>query len=237
MNLSLRTCLLGVALALTLARVSFAANEKSYPDPARFEKAIQAFEAADAKKMPAPGGIVCVGSSSMAMWNSTIAKDLAPLPVIPRGFGGSTTNDALFYVDRVITKYHPRAVVIYEGDNDIGTGIAPERIRDTYVALVAAIARKAPEARIYVMSIKPSVARWNLWPKASEANKLLKAMCEKDTKRLTYVSIVEGMLGADGKVRSDIFKLDRLHMNGEGYKIWATVLRGMLLTKEVATRE
>lgn len=225
---------LGVLLALFLARGVNAAEEKAYPDPKRYEKAIAAFEAADAKQMPAAGGIVCVGSSSLAMWNSTIVKDLAPLPVIPRGFGGSNTNDALHYVDRVVTKYQPRAVVVYEGDNDVNQGISPLKIRDTYVALINAIHKKLPGARVYVLSVKPSIARWHLWPKTTETNKLLKAMCDSDPKRLTYVSIVEGMMGTDGQVRSDIFKADRLHMNAKGYEIWRDVLRGVLLKQESA---
>src|SRR5687767_15921673 len=109
----------------------------------------------------------------MAGWHSTIKQDLAPLPVIPRGFGGSNMNDALHYVDRVVTRYRPRAVVIYEGDNDIGMGIAPERVRDTFVKFVNSVHRQLPETRIYVISIKPSPKRWELWGKVVEANRLL----------------------------------------------------------------
>jgi lysophospholipase L1-like esterase len=168
----------------------------------------------------------------MAGWHATIKQDLAPLPVIARGFGGSNMNDALFFVDRVVNRYRPRAVVLYEGDNDIAAGIAPERIRDTFLAFTKAIHRQLPETRIYVISIKPSPSRWALWPRTVEANRLLQAACTADAKRLTYVSVVEGMLGPDGKPQDAIYKADRLHMNAKGYAIWRDVLRPILMKRE-----
>lgn len=237
MSRSLAHLPVGFTLFLSLAAVCRGADVKpdaprQYPDPARFEKAVRAFEAADDKMTPPPGGIVCVGSSSIVGWHATIKQDLAPLPVIPRGFGGSNMNDALFYVDRVVLRYRPRAVVLYEGDNDIAQGIAAEKIRDTFVAFASAIHRRQPETRIYVLSIKPSPSRWALWPRTVEANRLLQAACAADAKRLSYVSIVEPMLGPDGRPLEAIFKPDRLHMNAKGYTLWRDVLRPLLLKRE-----
>src|SRR5687767_7752436 len=160
----------------------------------------------------------------MAGWHGTIAKDLAPLPVIPRGFGGSNMNDALHYVDRVVLRYRPRAVLVYEGDNDIAAGITPERVRDPFVAFAAAVHKALPDTRVYVISFKPSPARWALWPTASRTNALLRDACATDAKRLAYLSVVEPMLAPDGKVREDIFKTDRLHMNEKGYDLWREAL-------------
>jgi len=144
-------------------------------------------------------------------------------------------NDALFFVDRIVIKYRPRAVVLYEGDNDINAGIAPKKIAETFKAFVAAVHKQLPETRIYVMSIKPSPSRWSLWPKSVETNSLIKAACVGN-KQLTYVSIVEPMMASDGKVRTDIFRFDRLHMNAAGYGLWRDVLKPILLNKEtVAT--
>ena len=103
-----------------------------YPDPNRFEEAILHFESLDSITFPPENAIVCVGSSSMRGWTGTITKDLAPLTVIPRGFGGSNMNDALYFSDRIILKYKPRAIVLYEGDNDIALGISPEIILEKF---------------------------------------------------------------------------------------------------------
>lgn len=62
------------------------------------------------------------------LWNADAAADLAPLTVISRGFGGSIMNDALHYLDRVALTYKPRAVLLYEGDNDTGRANIPTQM-------------------------------------------------------------------------------------------------------------
>ena len=55
-------------------------------DPDAWETSIRRFEAQDRADPPAPGLIVFTGSSSFTFW-STLAADMAPLPVLNRGFG------------------------------------------------------------------------------------------------------------------------------------------------------
>lgn len=204
---------------------------EQYPAPARFEEAIRRFEAQDAAEPPPRGAIVCTGSSSIKKWHETIHADLAPMPIVARGFGGSTMNDLLAFADRIILAYEPRAVVVYEGDNDIAVGITPQQVRDTFRALVNRIHQQLPEARIYCLSIKPSVRRWKLWPQMQEANRLLAEECGRD-QRLVFVDVATAMLDADGQVRRDIFADDMLHLNRKGYLLWRDVLKPILLEKE-----
>ncbi len=220
-----------VASLLGVAQGAEPTQPKEYDSPARFEKAIQAFEAADRQKPPPPGAVLCIGSSSIRGWHGAIAEDLAPIRVIPRGFGGSNMNDALHFADRIVLPYKPRAVVVYEGDNDVAGGIAPEKIADTFVALAAKIHKRLPATRIYFLSIKPSIRRWELWPQMQKANRLIAELCIED-KRLTYVDVAHGMLD-DGKPRKDIFLDDNLHMNRAGYVIWRDALRPILLEWEL----
>ena len=109
-----------ISILLVTSAVSFSCvprpvtlqkSKAAYPDPDRFENEIQTFEAEDKISFPPPGAIVCIGSSSMRMWRS-IREDMAPLTVIHRGFGGSSMNDALYFSDRIIIQYHPRAILL-----------------------------------------------------------------------------------------------------------------------------
>lgn len=207
-------------------------GEKQYRSPTRFEEEIQRFETADREQPRPQGAIVCVGSSSIRGWHGTINDDLAPLTIIPRGFGGSNMNDALHYADRIVFPYNPRAIVVYEGGNDIAQGIAPEKIADTFREFVEKVHQKLPKCRIYFLSIKPSIWRWSLWPKVEEANRLISAECAKD-KRLAFVDVASGMLNEEGKPRKEIFKKDNLHMTRDGYVIWRDALRPILLKAEL----
>ena len=202
-----------------------------YPSSERFADAIAAFVAADQQEMPPRKAIVCIGSVSIRGWHEDIYDDLAPLTVIPRGFGGSNMNDALDYADRIVLPYKPRAVILYEGDNDIAQGITPEKIAQTFRAFVEKIHAELPETRIYFLSIKPSISRWHMWPRMQEANALIADECAAD-ERLVYVDVAAGMLDEEGKPRADIFKDDKLHMNRSGYEIWRDILRPVIIKAE-----
>lgn len=201
-------------------------------EPQRFEEDIQAFEASDKLSPPPAGAIVVTGSSSVRRWHPTIEKDLSPLTVIPRGFGGSTMEDALYWIDRVAIAYKPRAVVVYEGDNDTGRyKVPPATIAGQFEKIVQKIHAALPAARVYVISVKPSVSRWDTWPQAIQTNDLLKAIDAKDD-LVTYIDVATPMLKPDGKVMTDIFVEDNLHLNAKGYEIWAAAVRAVLVPAE-----
>ena len=95
------TVLLVGGLALPAIGQTATQNETRPIDPLRYEEAIAAFEAEDAVSRPRHDAIVITGSSSIRRWHPNIQEDLAPLTIIPRGFGGSTMQDVLHYIDRL----------------------------------------------------------------------------------------------------------------------------------------
>lgn len=204
---------------------------KAYGDPLRFEQAVIRFEKQDERSPPPINAVVCVGSSSVRMWHGELANDLAPLTVIPRGFGGSNMNDLLHYADRLVLKHRPRAVLIYEGDNDIAQGVSPGQVVDTFEALVLLIHEELPACRVYLLAIKPSPKRWALWPKMQEANRLLAKACGGDD-RLTFIDIASPMLGASGEPRPELYVNDQLHMSRLGYEVWREAVRPVLVEAE-----
>jgi hypothetical protein len=136
-----RSCVFAFVLAFALA----AGSAAKWPDPERLAPEIRAFARADSALPPPAGAIVCVGSSSIRMWHPTLAHDLAPLTVVPRGFGGSTMQDLLHYLGPLVLTARPRAVLLYEGDNDLLEGASPSEIAallDTVVTGSAARCRE-----------------------------------------------------------------------------------------------
>lgn len=157
------------------------------------------------------------------------------MTVIPRGFGGSNYYDLLHYADRVVLAYQPRAVLLYEGDNDVAAGIPATQIHETFLALVARLRGRLPALRIYVIGAKPSIARWDKWPQMIEANTLVRTACEQDP-GMMYIDVSPGMLQTDGMPRPEIFVADNLHMNDAGYDAWAAAIAPILRAAE-ATHE
>jgi len=200
-----------------------AANSRAYYNsPERWESTISAFEEADKKQPPAPGGIVFIGSSSIRGWK-TLKQDFPGHPVINRGFGGSEIIDSIYFADRIVIPYKPSHVVLYAGDNDTSRGKTPEIILAHFKQFVKAIHSKLPEARVSFITIKPSLSRWKLAGKMSEANSLVRDHCKSDD-RLEVIDIWQPMLGRDGKPRRELFVGDGLHLNAKGYALWTKVV-------------
>jgi lysophospholipase L1-like esterase len=191
-------------------------------DPARFETEIRAFEAADRANPPPLGGVVFIGSSSIHAWTN-VAADFPGVPVLNRGFGGSTLADVVYFADRILLPYHPRLVVLYAGDNDLALGRTPDRVVGDYRAFVARLRSAWPAARVAFVSIKPSPARRAFIPRMRETNQRIRAIIARDTLQ-AYVDVFTPMLDGTGQPRPDLFLADSLHMTRAGYLLWRALL-------------
>jgi lysophospholipase L1-like esterase len=194
-------------------------------DPARWEKDIKAFEAADAKNPPPKGGVLFVGSSSIRLWRS-LADDFPKWKVINRGFGGSHIPDTTYFAERIIFPYEPSKIVLYAGDNDIARGHSAERVLENFRKLVEKIHAQLPAAKIYFLAIKPSPARWHLSPQSKEANRLIQRY-SRFRPKVEYIDVWTPLM-KDGQPDAALFEKDRLHLNPEGYERWTKVVRKAL---------
>lgn len=213
-------------LLLTLTLWSSLLHAQEVDDsPARWEKAIAEFEAKDKEHPVAPGGILFLGSSSIRMWE--LEKWFPGLPVLNRGFGGSEIADSLYFVDRVVLPYRPATIVFYAGDNDIARNKPAETVTADFRNLAAKVWEKLPETRILFIGIKPSTARWNIYPEMKKVNEAVRQMAETEP-RLVLVDVERVMLGEDGLPRQDFLQKDGLHMTDAGYAAWTKLIVPLL---------
>ena len=207
------------------------AHSQIQPDPTRYEASIERFENADLLSPYPNNAILLVGSSSIGFWNNDAPADLAPLNVISRGFGGSVMNDVLHYYERVVLKYAPRAIVLYEGDNDLAWGLSPATILNQLASLIANLDRDLPNTRLYLVDIKPSTSRSHLWILAQEVNNGFASIAKADP-NVFHINVAAFLLDDNGNIRKDIYRSDDLHLNEAGYDIWAEVIRAALTLHE-----
>ena len=197
----------------------------------RFDAEIEAFERRDREAgMPERGGVVMVGSSSIRLWNSA-ESDLAPLPVIRRGFGGARIDDVLHFMDRIVLPYQPSMVVFFAGTNDLAGNeddLTPAEIRDRYEQFVTRLHEELPETDVYFISITPSKAREAQLPEVKATNDLIEAYSAGQPK--AHFFDLEGIfLNDDGSVDETYFVNDGLHLNKRGYAAWKAMMQAPLM--------
>lgn len=189
---------------------------------AKWEKEIAAIAERDAEQKPALGTTVFVGSSSIRLWD--LKQSFPDLTLVNHGFGGSTIADSVHFIEPLVFKIQPKTIVFYAGDNDIANGLSPQQVQTDFAEFAKKVREKLPESKIVYIPIKPSPARWKLYDKQQEANRLIEEMAAKDPQRLVYLDIVTPMLGDDGQPRPELFQKDLLHLNEAGYALWNKLL-------------
>ena len=220
-----RTSTAAVLCVLAGAWLGGLARAQSPGEPtetvSRWESAIAAFEAADRENPPAPGGILFLGSSSIRLWD--LERWFPSHPTTNRGFGGSQIADSVRYFDRLVPHLRPSAIVFYAGDNDIAGGKDAAAVVANFRELLARVKRDLPGVTLHFLAIKPSLARWKLYPEMREVNRAIADLAESEP-QLSMVDVATPMLDGDGEPRAELFVADGLHLSDAGYRLWTELL-------------
>jgi lysophospholipase L1-like esterase len=225
-----RGALLWAVLCLGILGVGFR-EFRATVSAQEWESSIRAFERQDKVHPVPPGVIVFTGSSSIAYWGSLV-NDMKPLAVINRGFGGSEYTDINHYADRVVIAYHPVAVVVYAGDNDLASPgrKTPQSVAQDVQQFVQIVHAKLPQTWIFVLSIKPSILRWNVWLEMRQANQLIQDFLRTQD-HAAFIDVASPMLDKGGRLADDLFVADGLHPSARCYALWTSLIRPILLQR------
>ena len=216
------------ALGLALSIASAGGQTTAVPAPTLEESLgteVSRFVEADRAVPPPDCEVLFVGSSSIVRWES-LAADMAPMPVINRGFGGSHIEYVNRWFDQIVAPYRPRAIVFYAGENDIDAGKPVARVVADFDEFMTRKTRALGKTPVYFISLKPSKLRFVQFPLQSRVNDAIRARAGKRPD-LHYIDIVSAMI-ENGKPK-DLFGPDDLHMTAAGYKIWTRAVRAALL--------
>ena len=171
--------------------------------------------------------VLFIGSSSIRRW-TTLAADFPGTQGINRGFGGSHSVDSVAFADRIVTPYQPKLVLLYAGDNDIASGKSPERSWRLQGVRGEDSRGAAGHAHCLHRRSSPCPSREKFLDQVKTANRLIREYCGDGRAALLFVDVFTPMLAAEGRPRADLCVKDMLHLNAQGYELWASILRPVL---------
>ena len=222
------------------------------------EKSIVAYEQEPIEK----GKILFYGHSLFTRWGGVnwadkirpMSQDIrmkdGSLAVVNHGFGTSTTEERLYYYDRMVRPWEPRALVLANWGNDSMYGYSPEQSMHATAQLLAWARADFPGIKLFLVDMHPTVKakrdveirpgvalpdKWN--NKLREREKIremlmIYAQTHEDT---TFINLwdkpeffEEGHVGDFHYVRDELFMEDMVHPNQAGYYILGPIFREAL---------
>ena len=214
------------------------------------EKSIIAYEQEPIEK----GKILFYGHSLFTRWGSPkwgyrrMDEDIrmkdGSLAVVNHGFGTSTSEEQLYFYDRMVRPWEPRALVIATYANDAMYGYGPEQTMANLSKMLHWARTDFPGIKLFVCEPHPMPSgresklpdKWN-----NGANKRknfiemlnIYEQTHEDTKIIRFWNCPELFetpedVGDFHKVREDIFVADKVHPNQEGYDIFGKIFREAL---------
>jgi lysophospholipase L1-like esterase len=149
---------------------------------------------------------------------------MKPFVTLNRGFGGAHIAHVNYHFEDVVKKYNPKGIVFFCGTNDIAALKGPKETLIDLNIFINKVKSNLPNVPIFIIGIKPTMAREYLRDEEIQYNQAISDMSEEDN-LVTYIDIWEAMLNEDGQPNSNLFVEDNLHINADGYKIWTSIVR------------
>jgi lysophospholipase L1-like esterase len=202
-----------------------------YPPPPgqdlRYENEIRLLQKLNSCEHVPDNAVVFTGSSIFRFW-STLARDMAPLPVLNRAFGGARTWEVLHFYDRIIAPCRPRIIAYYCGSNDIECNEQPGSIAARIQAFVELVQQELPRCRIFFVSINLAPQKRSRWDAIQSVNSLIERLCE-GSPALSYINVNTVLLDEHAQPRRELFQEDGLHLRPAAYHAFTGIMQPVLL--------
>lgn len=170
--------------------------------------------------------IILLGDSitNCANWDELFPNE----KVKNRGISGDITLGVLDRMDEIV-KRKPKKIFILIGINDISLGIEKNIILANYKGIISKIKNDSPKTTVYIQSILPTNDAFDTFKKHQGKMDIIKAV-NSDLEELAkensviFLNIFPEFLDEQGKL-SKIYTNDGLHLLGDGYLHWASLLK------------
>ena len=216
-----------IVLAITGIQVSIAqtAIMDSVYRPRTYDLQVEQF-----RSYPdSPNDVIFLGNSLTAYtnWNELLGLT----HVRNRGISGDTTFGVLERLDE-ITEGKPAKVFILIGINDISRNVPSQLILRNYNRILQGIKSQSPNTKIYIQTLLPVNNTFTRYPnhynkdqEIAAVNKGLKDLAEN--KKVELIDLHPFFLDEDMRL-SKKYTEEGLHLNSQGYLLWAEILKPYL---------
>lgn len=195
----------------------------------KWEQKIKDLEARNASEGAWPSeSLLFYGSSSIRRWE-TMGVDMVPFPAINRGYGGAKYVDMFLFAERMLTPHDYRALVLFaandvKGDDDDSS---PEEVETAVREIIRVSKVHRPDAPVFIIEVTPTESRWAAWEQTRAINAKLRDIA-LTTENTWFIATAQHYLNADDTPKKEYFVEDKLHLNEQGYKKWAELIKVQL---------
>lgn len=150
------------------------------------------------------------------------------------GWGADKIQNILWrLINGELDNVNPKVIVILAGTNNVGS-ITPQDSKEANIsditrgikAILNVCRQKAPNATIVLMGITPRNDKMALMPIINKINNNIAKFA--DGKKIRYLNINNKLADKDGRFFDGMANPDKLHLDVEGYQVWAGALKPIL---------
>jgi lysophospholipase L1-like esterase len=225
----MKNMIASILLAGTLCQVSQAQQTTVKVDP-NYRPAAYALKSGQYRSYPnSKKDIIFLGNSITAgtEWSELLGNPHAR----NRGISGDITFGILARLDEV-TEGQPAKVFLLIGINDIQHNTPDSIIISNYRKIVQTIKSASPRTKIHVQTLLPGnntftqfKDHYNKDEHIAAVNDGIRQIAAQE--KVTCIELNKAFQDNEGKLDRKL-TMDGLHLNADGYKIWATLLKPYL---------
>ncbi len=145
-----------------------------------------------------------------------------------RGISGDNTYGVLARLDEVISS-KPKLIFFMIGINDIAKNIPDSVILFNYQRIISRVKNESPKTKLVIQSVLPTNNSFkefknhqNKTEHILAVNTRLEEICNNE--KLTFINLYPQFLNNEGKLDTK-YTNDGLHLTGEGYMKWKTIIQ------------
>lgn len=210
---------------------NFVSDMKEYTYVSPYETRIN--NLAKQYKSAEKGGVLIMGSSTMDYW-SDWQTDIGGRLGYNVGIGGTIVEDWLYAYDKLVKPFDPSVILVYLGGNNINnmghTGAYAESLMEKLLSQMHADFPDAEIYYIYSMAVPSCYKGGKFNYEYGRFIEEMKTLVEK-TEWLSGIDTF-GDLTRDGEAKKELYRNDGIHLNDDGYDLFAKIINDAVFNKQ-----